>query len=73
MMLGHTNILTEVGHHAPGFYSSMFLDSSLEEMGIHNMEDMMARFPVYWHQQVRWGRASTLLWRLRIYIAIVGM
>lgn len=44
MMLGHTNIVTEVGHHAPGFYSSMFLDSSLEEMGIHTMDDMMARF-----------------------------
>ncbi|MDX1811334.1 MAG: phosphoketolase [Gammaproteobacteria bacterium] len=44
MMLGHTNIVTEVGHHAPGFYSSMFLDSSLEEMGINNMEDMMQRF-----------------------------
>lgn len=44
MMLGHTNIVTEVGHHAPGFYSSMFLDGSLEEMGIHNMKDMMKRF-----------------------------
>lgn len=44
MMLGHTNIVTEVGHHAPGFYSSMFLDSSLEEMGINTMNDMMARF-----------------------------
>ena len=44
MMLGHTNIVTEVGHHAPGFYSSMFLDSSLEEMGIRTMDDMMARF-----------------------------
>lgn len=44
MMLGHTNIVTEVGHHAPGFYSSMFLDSSLEEMGINNMDDMMQRF-----------------------------
>jgi phosphoketolase len=44
MMLGHTNIVTEVGHHAPGFYSSMFLDSSLEEMGIRTMSDMMARF-----------------------------
>ncbi|MDH5518676.1 MAG: phosphoketolase [Gammaproteobacteria bacterium] len=44
MMLGHTNIVTEVGHHAPGFYSSMFLDSSLEDMGIHNMNDMMQRF-----------------------------
>ena len=45
MMLGHTNIITEVGHHAPGFYASMFLDSSLEEMGIRTMDDMMARFP----------------------------
>ncbi|MCW8899860.1 MAG: phosphoketolase, partial [Gammaproteobacteria bacterium] len=44
MMLGHTNIVTEVGHHAPGFYSSMFLDRSLEDMGINNMDDMMARF-----------------------------
>ena len=44
MMLGHTNIVTEVGHHAPGFYSSMLLDSSLEEMGINNMDDMMQRF-----------------------------
>ena len=44
MMLGHTNIVTEVGHHAPGFYSSMFLDGSLEEMGIRTMNDMMARF-----------------------------
>ncbi len=44
MMLGHTNIVTEVGHHAPGFYSAMFLDSSLEEMGIHTMSDMMERF-----------------------------
>lgn len=44
MMLGHTNVVTEVGHHAPGFYSSMFLDSSLEDMGINNMDDMMQRF-----------------------------
>lgn len=44
MMLGHTNIVTEVGHHAPGFYSSMFLDTSLEEMGIRTVADMMARF-----------------------------
>ena len=43
-MLGHTNIVTEVGHHAPGFYSAMFLDTSLEEMGIRTMDDMMARF-----------------------------
>jgi phosphoketolase len=44
MMLGHTNIVTEVGHHAPGFYASMFLDASLEEMGIRSMQDMMQRF-----------------------------
>ena len=44
VMLGHTNIVTEVGHHAPGFYSAMFLDTSLEEMGIRTMTDMMARF-----------------------------
>jgi len=44
MMLGHTNIVTEVGHHAPGFYSSMFLDSSLEDMGIRTMNHMMQRF-----------------------------
>ncbi|EGV32873.1 Transketolase central region [Thiorhodococcus drewsii AZ1] len=43
-MLGHTNIVTEVGHHAPGFYSAMFLDGSLESMGIHSMSDMQARF-----------------------------
>jgi len=44
MMLGHTNIITEVGHHAPGFYSSMFLDGSLEDMNIFTMNDMMQRF-----------------------------
>jgi phosphoketolase len=44
MMLGHTNIVTEVGHHAPGFYSAMFLDGSLEAMGIDTMNDMMHRF-----------------------------
>ena len=44
VMLGHTNIITEVGHHAPGFYSAMFLDTSLEEMGIRTVAEMMARF-----------------------------
>ncbi len=44
VMLGHTNIVTEVGHHAPGFYSAMFLDSSLEAMGIHTVADLRARF-----------------------------
>ncbi|MDH5395943.1 MAG: phosphoketolase, partial [Gammaproteobacteria bacterium] len=44
VMLGHTNIVTEVGHHAPGFYSAMFLDTSLEEMGIKTVNDMQSRF-----------------------------
>ena len=44
IMLGYTNIITEVGHHAPGFYSSMFLDGSLEAMGIRTLSDMMQRF-----------------------------
>ncbi len=44
VMLGHINVVTEVGHHAPGYYSAMFLDRSLEAMGIHDMEDLQARF-----------------------------
>lgn len=44
VMLGHKNILTEVGHHAPGFYSAMFLDKSLEAMGIQTVQEMRDRF-----------------------------
>lgn len=44
VMLGHTNIVTEVGHHAPGFYSAMFLDGSLEAMGIAHMNHLQERF-----------------------------
>ncbi len=44
VMLGHINILTEVGHHAPGFYSAMFLDGSLEEIGINTVADLRQRF-----------------------------
>lgn len=44
VMLGYKNILTEVGHHAPGFYSNMFLDRSLEDMGIKTVRDMGERF-----------------------------
>jgi phosphoketolase len=44
VMLGYKNIITEVGHHAPGFYSAMFLDRSLEEMGIHNVQQLRDRF-----------------------------
>lgn len=42
--LGHKNIITEVGHHAPGFYSAMFLDRSLEAMGISTVQDLRDRF-----------------------------
>ncbi|MDY7015113.1 MAG: phosphoketolase, partial [Cyanobacteriota bacterium] len=44
VMLGHKNIITEVGHHAPGFYSNMFLDRSLEDMGIKTVQEMGERF-----------------------------
>ncbi len=44
VMLGHKNIITEVGHHAPGFYAAMFLDCSLEQMGIHTVQDLRDRF-----------------------------
>lgn len=44
LMLGHTNLVTEVGHHAPGYYSAMFLDRSLEDMDIRTVNDMRARF-----------------------------
>jgi len=44
VMLGHKNFITEVGHHAPGFYSAMFLDRSLEDMGIENVQQMRDRF-----------------------------
>ena len=44
VMLGYKNIITEVGHHAPGFYSNVFLDGSLEAMGINSVQDMRDRF-----------------------------
>ncbi|MBW4550359.1 MAG: phosphoketolase [Aphanocapsa sp. GSE-SYN-MK-11-07L] len=44
VMLGHKNIITEVGHHAPGFYSAMFLDRSLENMGIETVQHLRDRF-----------------------------
>jgi phosphoketolase len=44
VMLGYKNVITEVGHHAPGFYSAMFLDRSLEEMGIHTVQQLRDRF-----------------------------
>ncbi len=44
VMLGYKNIITEVGHHAPGFYSNVFLDGSLEAMGIKTVQNMRDRF-----------------------------
>ncbi len=44
VMLGYKNIITEVGHHAPGFYSAMFLDRSLEEMQIFTVQQLRDRF-----------------------------
>ncbi len=44
VMLGHKNILTEVGHHAPGFYSAMFMDRSLEAMGISTVQQLREQF-----------------------------
>jgi phosphoketolase len=44
VMLGYKNIITEVGHHAPGFYSAMFLDRSLETMGIRTVQQLRDRF-----------------------------
>ncbi|MGB0562218.1 MAG: phosphoketolase [Spirulinaceae cyanobacterium] len=44
VMLGYKNIITEVGHHAPGFYSNVFLDRSLEKMGIETVRQMRDRF-----------------------------
>ncbi|WP_404790335.1 phosphoketolase [Altericista sp. CCNU0014] len=44
VMLGHKNIFTEVGHHAPGFYSAMFMDRSLEKMGIETVQELRDRF-----------------------------
>jgi len=43
-MLGHKNMPTEVGHHAPGYYSAMFLDRSLEDMGINTVTQMRERY-----------------------------
>ena len=44
VMLGYKNLITEVGHHAPGFYSNKFLDASLEAMGIETIRQLCDRF-----------------------------
>jgi phosphoketolase len=43
-LLGYKNMPTEVGHHAPGYYSLMFLDGSLEKMGITTVKQLGERF-----------------------------
>lgn len=43
-LLGEKNVFTEVGHHAPGYYSALFLDGSLEGMGIRTVAEFSARF-----------------------------
>ena len=62
-MHGYTNIVTEVGHHAPGFYSAMFLDGSLEDMGIHTVAEMVRRTPerVVYHRLTGTAPPSSLL------------
>jgi phosphoketolase len=44
VLLGYKNTVTEVGHHAPGFYSNVFLDRSLEDMGITTVAQLCDRF-----------------------------
>jgi len=44
IMLGYKNLITEVGHHAPGFYSTVFMDTSLEAMGIKTVKELGDRF-----------------------------
>ncbi len=44
VMLGYKNLMTEVGHHAPGFYSTVFMDGSLAAMGIETVEQLCDRF-----------------------------
>ncbi|MBE9060479.1 phosphoketolase [cf. Phormidesmis sp. LEGE 11477] len=44
IMLGYKNLITEVGHHAPGFYSTVFLDTSLEQMDIKTVKQLGDRF-----------------------------
>ncbi|MGF1524804.1 MAG: phosphoketolase [Leptolyngbyaceae cyanobacterium] len=44
VMLGYKNLITEVGHHAPGFYSTVFMDRSLEAMEIETVQQLCDRF-----------------------------
>lgn len=44
IMLGQKNVVVATGHHAPGFYSALFLDGSLEAVGIHDVQALCDRF-----------------------------
>lgn len=44
IMLGQKNVVVATGHHAPGFYSALFLDRSLEAMGICDVQALSDRF-----------------------------
>lgn len=44
IMLGQKNVVVASGHHAPGFYSALFLDRSLEVMGIRDVQALCDRF-----------------------------
>jgi phosphoketolase len=40
VLLGHKNFVTEVGHHAPGFYCAMFWINWKIVLGIKNVTDL---------------------------------
>lgn len=46
-LLGYKNLGTEVGHHAPGYYSAAFLDGSLAAMGIQTVAELKERYREY--------------------------
>src|SRR3569833_759002 len=46
VMLGHSIFVTEVGQHAPGFYSAMFLVSSLVVLGFFSVQELCVCFCV---------------------------
>jgi phosphoketolase len=74
-MLGYKNLITEVGHHAPGFYSTVFMDRSLEAMGIHTVQELCDRFPethgllghlsgqIPWPAEPRWSPGAGATFR----------
>ncbi len=45
VLLGHKNFVTEVGHHAPGFYAAMFLDLIARSNGDQNGSGLARSLP----------------------------